>query len=512
MKRVRNHFSLLELIICLGILAVLASILLDNFADVKARECERITQERGNHVREIVKGSRTENGISAFLSDMGRFPCVYIPSEGDGSGGRRLAELYDPSIWYHNKDSGKTALQQVKTISAADIQSICQGVSGSTFPVDGSGINLPYPEISMVVGWNGPYINMATPIKGNFYDGWGNPWNIVSNYNLRVNNHRLEENHSSTNSIKIYATESEVNALVGKTADERRIDGIVSYGANNADDSGVTDVAAADVDQKFVFPHNMDNYGSENLATLTILLKVRDQESGKWVNMLPITTYQDSATYTNGQFVVKDGEMYCYNSNVSTTWQSMSSVKSYNATYHSGSGFLPEGVCIYQDAYYLRKNATVETEFTPANWIRLAGVGEVPDNISLFLFTPVMQETSGERYMDLGFYHFYRNKLSKNSFGVKPTDASETEDVDCAGGVDANTSALYDYNSRYLIAEDHLNTSWNEFLIKRLIPGQRKIFCIMYNGTAKSCYQSEVDGVTLKPGNNVVTLYLERKL
>lgn len=518
MNRKIQKFSLLELIISLGILAALAAVLLDNFADVKARECSELTQERGNHVREMVKGHRSEDGISAFLSDMGRYPSIYIPEEGDGNGGRRLAELYDPSIWYKS-GTGSTALQQQKTISAATIQDICQDASGSTFPADSSGIILPYPQINMTIGWNGPYINISKAVNGNYFDGWGNAWKIISNYNLYVNNNRLAENNTSSNGIKVYATAAEVDDL-RDTANNRRtrIDGIISYGANDTDDSSSTNIAASDADQKFLFAHNMDNHVNDNLARLKITLKLRACESGNWRDLPPISFWQANQSYAKGAITIANGKMYCCNiSHTSGTsfatgnWVEFSSAAAYDPAIHGVGSY--SGLCIYNNVYYLRNTAASESSFTPANYLRIAGTGELPDNISLFIFTPVMQGGYTTRVLELGYYHFFRNLTNENAHGVKPLyGAGGSSDIDCTGDTTTVYSASDDYNSRYLVAEDHSGANWHEYDIRRLIPGHRKIFCITYNSLTKTCYQTQVETLKLKPGNNYKTLYMERKL
>lgn len=518
MSHCKHHFSLLELVICLGILAVLASLVLENFADVKARESESQTTERGTRVREAVLGSRTGEGFGRFLSDMGRFPSLYIPAEGDGSGGRRLAELYDPAIWYSG-ESGST-LHRIHTISAADIGQICRTPSGATFPAEGSGIHLPYPSVSMSAGWNGPYLQIASPVKGNFRDGWGHPWRIVTNYNLHLSGNRLEENTAGTNPVKIYGSSGEINALRNVSANRRtRMDGIASFGANNADDSGSAETAAADADQRFLFAHNMDNCNPANLADLTVTLKLRDQAGNQWLTLPAMAPWKAGTAYAPGEIVFHNGARYCCTTAHTagsafsgTNWADVASAAPYDPTTHgtAAAGML----CIYRNVYYIRSNDTGETAFTAANWKRIAAVGELPDSISLLLFTPVMQGGYDSRVMQLGYFHFFRNAAGSNAHGVKPLygAASPAEDIDCEGSTDIVYTEDDDYNARYLIAEDHSGDGWHEFRIRRLIPGQRKIFCVIYNCQTRSCYQTQVEVLPLKPGENHISLYLERKL
>ncbi len=513
MKCVKLSFSLLELVICLGILAVLSSILLENFADVKARECESHTFERGNRVREAVKGSELPGGIGGFLSDMGRFPSVYIPEEGDGNGGRRLAQLYDPSIWYSS--SGTGALRRRLRISPYEIRDICRYPGGTTFPADDSGILLPYPEVVFYGGWSGPYISISDPVGGSFYDGWGNSWKIISDYSLHVSGGRLEENSSI---VKIYAAAAEIDALRDVSGNRYfRMDGIVSYGANDTADTG-TDVAAADGDQKFLFPHNMDNHGRENLAGLQLSLEIRDADSGDWIKMPSVSFWESGKNYARGAVAAFSGSVYsCIEEHESCTsfeagkWIDLASATAYTAAVHGAAGY--SGICIYENGLYLRTASHGETAFTPSNWLRISGVGEIPDSLSLMIFTPVMQGTYNQRVVQPGYYHFYRNASGSNEHGVKPLygASSPSADVDCLGDTTTEYSSGDDYNGRYLIAEDHSGAAWNEYSIERLIPGNRRILCIAYCSRTGSCYMSQVEWLSLRPGENQFTLRLERK-
>lgn len=503
-----HKLTLIELIVCLGIVAVLTTMVLNSFADIKSREAENLTTMRGKAVQNVMKGMDVEGGISRFLSDMGRWPRVYVPALGDGNGGRRLAELYDPTVWYY-ENSSNTALNHTETIEAKTIQSILNLPESGKF-VDG----LSYPTVTMPVGWRGPYLDLQEPIGANYFDGWGRAWNIITNYNLEVASNQLQENTGGTNKIQIYSISSDFDEMkTNKT--QCRIDGIVSYGADRAEDRDT--VTASDADQTFLFPHHMDIHSKNATASLTVRLKVRDNDSATWISPSATMPWAKNIVYGVGDVVTQGGKLYyCHNSHTSgdhfvvTNFYALSGASAFqtNIDYAVGS------LCCY-DGYLWRcsnpLSAPTNLVWDESSWDKLCPVTTIPERISLLLFVPVMQGETN-RVMKLGYYHFYRNTTTENGSEVKPyykasSSATAVDDVDVSSD---NTTNYTHYNPRYLRAEDE-SESWNEFQISRLVPGRRKIFCAAY-GDFMGVYQcSGVEWVDLRPGENHITLYLERK-
>ena len=135
------------------------------------------------------------------------------------------------------------------------------------------------------------------------------------------------------------------------------------------------------------------------------------------------------------------------------------------------------------------------------------------DSISLLIVLPVMQGSYDQRFMKLGYLHFFRNSRTKNDYGVKPLFGPHgSADIDCEGDTTTIYNANDQYNKRYLISEDRSGTKLNIFSIARLIPGRRKIYCTVYNSNAKRALATQVEWVDLAPGDNHITLYLERTL
>ncbi len=543
MRIQRRRLTLLELVICLGILAALASLLLDNFADVKARECDERTVERGTAVGNAVTGRGAASGVGRFLSDMGRWPKVFVPSSADGGdqgaanefrGGRRLAELYDPTIWYRNGTD--SALGHEETIDRETVQKILHSAGGSTFPAVGGTPVLPYPEVSMPVGWRGPYLNMARPQGGLCFDGWGRAWKIVTRYNLRIDGNRLEENRSGTNPVQIYADAADFNTMRANGT-ECRIDGVVSYGANDAEESG-SGVLPSNADLSFLFPHHMDNYGGNSFASLTVELRVREASSDgafRWKKPSANEPWRTDRAYAVGDMAVYGStagaeKLYCcreahaagsaWDSSRWIDWSGVSRVDAYSID----PAVAPVGSIVrYNARCYYRATAVSTGSSNPeedADWLKLFEWNTAPDQVGLLLFTPVMRASGSNRIMSLGYYHFYRTAAESNPLGVRPmhrasSTSAATADLDCDTLDTSSDYSTGDYNGRYLTAEDrHLirgQPVWNEFSIDRLVPGRRRISGVFYNSKTGVYQDSGVEWIELLPGENRLVLYLERK-
>lgn len=343
----RNLFTLLELVIVLAILAVVSTLVLDNFGEQELRERQRQTIERGNAVKNLITGMNQPDGISRFLSDMGRYPRVY---KDGGKSGRLLARLYDPSIW----DAGMLA--HVDTIA-----------------INNTLLNLPFTSpaedviVSMNVGWNGPYLNNQGE---NFYDGWGNGWQILG----------YDKDESEIK--KRYPVISEADLKTTTV-----INGIASFGANRHEDEN-TPEDYLDKDEIFGFAEAL------NTATLHITLKARDN-NGIW---LPIKTVETDSIpeYSSGVLyaedaVVEDGGQYYF------------SLKSDNSDPVTESGS------------WSQKNA------------RLVSRSSSDTGIRVMLFAP---HKTASNQMSLGYFDFKPVTLKEDGdVYLKPAPADDNDKI-----------------------------------------------------------------------------------
>jgi type II secretory pathway pseudopilin PulG len=156
--------TLVELLISLGILAAVASVTLSMLEESTGQQRFKRTYETGKKIREVINTRNGEDGISRFISDMGRLPVVISTAEG-----MRLAELY-------NTDAVDSA---AKWSSAETFNN-----NDSSLPTADSSLDFPDDFVSLTLpcGWAGPYLyNHKTLL----FDGWNNEWQILgADYNI----------------------------------------------------------------------------------------------------------------------------------------------------------------------------------------------------------------------------------------------------------------------------------------------------------------------------------------
>lgn len=146
--------SLIELLVMLTVLAVVATLLLGGTGEMVTQLRHDETVARGESVLLAVDGDGEEP--SRFIADMGRIPHVV-----DTADGKILAELWDTDavdadvLW-----DGDTAFTNSGANAWPDT-----GVTWSNLPA----------AVTVPCGWRGPYLRAG---RDEFYDGWGNEWQI----------------------------------------------------------------------------------------------------------------------------------------------------------------------------------------------------------------------------------------------------------------------------------------------------------------------------------------------
>ncbi len=191
----RAGMTLIELIVTLTILAAVASIAIVTLSDMGLSSRYEETSRRGAVAQRAVIGEPGE--VSRFVNDMGRYPMVLVdvPSEGDADIKEKythwyLAELYDIEA----DDSVNGTQVYVYTVAeAAAVRSRMCYVDVDLnedsdcfkflFP-GGLAADDKFPgksfQVGMKAGWSGPYlINQYE----SFTDNYGEPWavNVASN-------------------------------------------------------------------------------------------------------------------------------------------------------------------------------------------------------------------------------------------------------------------------------------------------------------------------------------------
>ena len=162
-KTIIHNLTLIELLISLGILAAIASVALSMLEESSSQQRFERTWETGKSIREVINAGKTDDGISRFVSDMGRLPVVISIDDGMRLGEFYYADGVDSNVKW---SSSVTFTNNTSSLPAAD--------SSLDFPSDFTSLKQP-------CGWGGPYFyNYKTTL----YDGWNNEWQILdSSYN-----------------------------------------------------------------------------------------------------------------------------------------------------------------------------------------------------------------------------------------------------------------------------------------------------------------------------------------
>ena len=485
--------TLLELVISLAIVAALSAVVLDNFSDTEMRERERQTVERGERVRRAMTGADEKDGISRFLSDMGRWPKVTVKNDANGERNHRrnLAQLYDRSVFYHSSET-KTMFNRPAEIT----------VNHTVLGIADPGLeDYAFPKVALNVGWSGPYLNLLKTDGAAFPDAWGKSWKIVKHYFLKTSGGTLIPD----------------NTAVAETASqpdgETEIDGIVSYGADDA----AGGAEPADLDHEFIFAHDL------NLATLTVTLKARDDfNPAVWRDLKPgdaasAAEYNQATAAASG---CNPGDVvYCLEGSARHYYTCLNTAAAAATANDATVG--ATGAPYNSTGDYTAVNGGWRYG-VPSHWVSA-------DGVSVLLFAPARREISGDPVMEAGFFRLipwptgaarelrfpplrYCHEASGGTQTIG-TDADATADgevdEDVASGSERNTNRLrakleWEYTSGSLPST--FRASW-------LVPGRRRIYAFAgfyYGGIFVSGMTSPVESIDLKPGNNYVTLYLER--
>lgn len=469
-----SHLTLLELVISIAIVAAFASILLDNFADEEFRARERQTHTRGLQVQTLMNGQSNTDGISRFLSDMGRFPKVYIDPERDEEGeikkNRYLAQLYDPKVWYYASEDNT---QLARTVNLTVSQTMLDLEDAPTFS------NYNFPRVSFSVGWRGPYLSLPYMNTNTFEDGWGRPWEIVTNFHRDVNNHKLVEDYEIATPSSTYTPE---------------IEGIISYGADGAEDG----TASMDKDNVFLFPYE------DQLASLDVCIKVRDEfDPTKWNDFTTLTSsiYLPGTTYPKGAVVstnINGVDHYYTSQIVDNTLQPNLTI----------SDTTPNGGWKYGvPANVVSGNATRILLFSPALRGKTNGTFEG----GFFRLSPY---TDDETNSDLLYPSLKYCEETSGGAQVFGTDEDVKIDPD-----DPSAKSIGKING----TRSRVVLDWKlspeqkvpSFLrIERLVPGRRILYGFSGFNESTNYFSKcvcEPVWIDLKPGENHITLYFEWK-
>lgn len=153
--RTTSGMTLIELLVVLALLGGLASIAVRTASTMNRRG--RYDQT-GSFLASLQDGVVGDGRCAGrFVRDMGRLPMVQTEADGE-----ILSELW--------REPTGLAFEGV-TLDMSD--------AWPEFTSDQSDV-LP-DTISILCGWNGPYVRVTDPARARLYDGFGNEWDVATN-------------------------------------------------------------------------------------------------------------------------------------------------------------------------------------------------------------------------------------------------------------------------------------------------------------------------------------------
>ena len=230
-KSRRSGFTLLELVIVLGILALLTHIAMRETARTIDDVRVRLAAKQLDEVQAAVCGTRFERDAdgatvrTGFVADMGRLPVATLD---DATGRLTLSEL-----WARPAECGEYAVRQAVAANLAP------GHTAADIDAD----------VYVPCGWRGPYVSFANA-ESRLRDAWGNPCEVPDDAGFRTR--RLAADGA-------------------EPAEGTPVTGIAHYGADGRPDSGTG------VDS----PRNKDDsreFADGRPTTLTVVLEWVDAD------------------------------------------------------------------------------------------------------------------------------------------------------------------------------------------------------------------------------------------
>jgi type II secretory pathway pseudopilin PulG len=482
-KTIIHNLTLIELLISLGILAAIATITLSMLEESGAQQRFKRTWETGEDIREIINAGKNDDGVSRFISDMGRLPAVINTGEG-----MRLAEFYHESSV---NEAAKWSSSVVFNNNDASLPSVD---SSLTFPDDFVNLKLPG-------GWAGPYLYNS---RETLFDGWNNEWQLLD---------------SAYNKI-----ESPVAGTF--------FYGIESLGSNNSVDEDNWSSKSQ------VFKFNTSGTATADRASLIVTIMVRDDSSLNPVLRPAVeykspsasdwaagTEYKINDEVKSGSFVFR-----CISSNVINKGKSSASEPSWStATETPDNNIIWEysGIAgseaAWQTSHIYSKNDQIQAGGNAFTCVRVRGLSA--SSAPVFSTQYGDMTTDGDFswkcvYPEPAIMNYLRAAVFMPRVAVTEKGVRRFMAIRNDGGTtttDSNDSITFsDGNFFVSMPEETAEwTAYNQVVLKNLPPGNRKLYAYGFfkSGTEyRNKRGSGVLDVKLSPGVNRITVHLTNNL
>lgn len=468
--------------VALGILAAVASVTLSLLEHNVEKDRFERTAAVGSAVREVINGSSEQDGISRFISDMGRLP-VIINTD---TSGKVLAELFDNNeVEQNTKWAAGVFFQNASSnLPATDVAEL-------KFPDEFTNLNLP-------CGWSGPYI--IAPYS-TLFDGWKNEWLTLDN-----------------------------NGATQTAALNKYIYGIRSNGSDG--ESGGTEWS----EQDLVYRFNTDGKGASTSSDLIVTVLIMNKlgatsvlEAPENLKTVSAASWQSDHEYEVGSCIINNNFRYrCLQTLPLTQGKSSSScpteltaaadtVNDHNLVWQKiGSGSEPG----WKASSLYRRNDRIQVG---ANVYECTGIRPVSGGTA-----PTFKAVAGQLTYDgdlvwICDYPFSKTMNRLRVAFFEPCVTSTAKGIKRLMAVrNGTTVAALDqevsFNLGSFAAFKQPAATWtdyNQVHFSNLTPGTRKIYAYGYLQSGSSYSNklgSDVIGVQLKPGINCITLILNNSL
>jgi len=481
------NLTLIELVISLGILAAIASVTLSLLEESTEKNSLELTYNKGCRIQEVINAQKTDDGISRFVSDMGRLPVVINTDEG-----KRLAELF--------------AIDEIaeNTKWAASVS-----FSNSDDPPAGdSGLDFPdaFKDLTLACGWSGPYLYNRSD---ELLDGWNNEWELLASDGSRI----------------------EAPAI------NNFIYGVESLGS----DSGVDEESWSERNQKFKF--TTSDIAAPTNAELIVTIAIRDNSASNSVmraaaELEDLTSVADWSANTEYKIndKIKNGDfLFCCKS-VAITNKGKSGVvqpiwdtvidgvtqdKNIIWVYAGPADDEPnwQANCIYS------KNDSVQSEGHAFTCLQVRPVsgsttptfnknyGDITNSSddSDITWQCIYPEPCHMTHLRVAFF---MPRVTSTECGIRRFIAIRTIDSTATDHDDSTEFTPADFfDSMPTVTANWI--AYNQVELKNLIPGARKLYVYgYYNNGGDTCNKcgSDVIDLKLKPGINRITAFLTNSL
>jgi len=171
--------TLIELLVVLTILIILTTIAITSSDQILDQGRYDATQRTLQNIQDAIVGSANQRAadgsllITGFVADMGRLPqTVDATSE-------PLRELWDSSVIPATSAYGIQTFPNATITNALNSTSAFGLMNAAGTPFNASTTNVAL-TVTLPAGWRGPYLQLATGSGGRLLDGWGNPFDSLS--------------------------------------------------------------------------------------------------------------------------------------------------------------------------------------------------------------------------------------------------------------------------------------------------------------------------------------------